>query len=135
MTDDAADGEEKPSKDNALEERPTVAETSMGDAVRPRDFSGAAAAAFDEKVIVTQDGKRRKLTKREVAAISIATAAAKGDKAAIKLMLSWMREDEARKASAANAEARANYRLDADDMKTIESICARVRATPPGPQS
>ena len=132
MAEDFEGGEAKPRKDTRWK-RGGPTPNKYGRAGKPRDASSMASRAFDEKVFVTQDGKRRKLTKREVAAITIATDAAKGDKAAVKLMLSWMRQDEERKATAADAEARSTYRLSADDLKTIEGILARLRGTPPRP--
>lgn len=96
---------------------------------KSRDHDSAATRALDQPVYPTIDGKRKKLTAREGMAMRLASDALKGDKGAIKILLSWEKASrEARKADEAFA---ANYPVTEDDLKTIDGICARIRATPP----
>lgn len=80
----------------------------------------------------TLNGKRKKSTIRKHAALKLAKDAAEGDKKALKMLLEW--ERAAQNEKKAEAVFSAQYPLAEDDCRTIDNICARIRATLPQPR-
>jgi hypothetical protein len=95
---------------------------------KPKNPKSVISTAVEERVIVTQNGRRKKLSKLEAAAVQLANQAAQGDLKAIKQIRDWLREDEARKPDEMWAGGAANYALVEDDLKTIANAVERIKA-------
>jgi hypothetical protein len=90
-----------------------------------RNVSSVIAAALSERVVVTQNGRRRSITKLEAACTQLANKAAGGDRQAAKLVIELLHQSEARdEARAAGSPVGADQRRDTD-----AAILAAVRAS------
>jgi hypothetical protein len=91
-----------------------------------RGVSAIIAAALAEKVVVTENGRRRSISKLEVAVKQLANKAATGDRHSIKLILDLLHgaeeRDEARLAGAAIAP----NQLQASDKVLLEAVRANA---------
>jgi len=81
--------------------------------------------ALNERTLVTEDGRPRKVTKRRLGASLLADKFAKGDPDAVKIVLGLTLQIERR----APPEPAAAVALDADDRRAIEDFIARLRAS------
>jgi len=90
-----------------------------------RGVSAVIAAAMADMVVVTVDGKRRKMSKLQAAFTQQANKAASGDRHAIKLMVELLHHAEARE------DARlAGAPVDADQRReTDQAILAAIKAS------
>lgn len=70
-----------------------------------RNLATELHLALNEEVTVTENGKRRRLTKRTVICRQLANRSAAGDLAALRILLPLLTQAEAAEASAAGAEA------------------------------
>jgi hypothetical protein len=97
---------------------------------RPRgakNFATAIEQELDARVTVTENGRRRRISKREVIAKHLVNKAAGGDLKAIPLLLN---EARAREGNPANPAADAI--LDApEDQKVLDSVLRRLRSSSP----
>jgi hypothetical protein len=100
---------------------------------RPRGAKNFATAIEEElqaRVIVTENGKRKRISKREVIAKHLVNKAASGDLKAIPLLL-----NETRLREGNHADAGPDQVFDtSEDRNVLDSIIRRIRssgATPP----
>jgi Family of unknown function (DUF5681) len=90
---------------------------------RRKDLSSLLAAALNEPVYVTIDGKRRKITKREAIVTQMVNESAKANLRATKMLFDMMKEVE-QKAGVAPPEP---AKLTATDKEVVELFVARLR--------
>jgi hypothetical protein len=88
-----------------------------------KNFATLVSEALNEPVIVTEDGGRRKITKREAIVTQLVNRSAKADWHAIKILLDIVRELEGR-----IEPETAESSFSAADEKVIEQIKARWHA-------
>src|SRR6266566_7418337 len=81
------------------------------------------AAALNETVVVTIDGRRRKFTKREAIVTQIVDKSASADLRATKMLIDMMKDVE-EKAGGASPEP---AKLTAPDREVVELFVARLR--------
>ncbi len=97
---------------------------------RPRGARNFAVAIEQElvtRVTVTENGRRRRISKREVIAKHLVNKAASGDLKAIPLLL-----NEARAHQSNLADAGLDQVLDTpEDRKVLDGIIARIRSSSP----
>src|SRR5438105_8833365 len=97
---------------------------------RPRGAKNFAVAIEQElvtRVTVTENGRRRRISKREVIAKHLVNKAASGDLKAIPLLL-----NEARALQGNLADAGPDQVLDTpEDRKVLDGIIARIRSSSP----
>jgi len=97
---------------------------------RPRGARNFAVAIEQElvtRVTVTENGRRRRISKREVIAKHLVNKAASGDLKAIPLLLNEVRARENNPADAASAQV-----FDTpEDRKVLDGIIARIRSSLP----
>jgi hypothetical protein len=97
---------------------------------RPRgakNFATAIEQELDARVTITENGRRRRISKREVIAKHLVNKAAGGDLKAIPLLLN---EARAREGNSANPAADAV--LDTpEDQKVLDSVLRRLRSSSP----
>lgn len=97
---------------------------------RPRGAKNFAVAIEQElvtRVTVTENGRRRRISKREVIAKHLVNKAASGDLKAIPLLL-----NEARAHQSNLADAGLDQVLDTpEDRKVLDGIIARIRSSSP----
>jgi hypothetical protein len=94
---------------------------------KPREKKNAASQALDQEITYVVNGQRKKSTVREGTALKLAKEAVEGNKAAIKMLLNW--EKAARTEERAIQDSAVAYPLNEDDLKTIDTVCERIRAT------
>jgi hypothetical protein len=78
--------------------------------------------AVNDPVIVTIEGKQRKITKLQATAMQLATKAATGNDKAIGRLLDWVDEIEARAAAARPSQ----YPLSDADLEVIKGVHRRL---------
>ena len=96
---------------------------------RPRgskNFSTLLTEALNEPVVVTEDGRRRTISKRELGLKQLANKFAMAEAQATKILLGLMLERERLAAAAAPAE-RPSY--GAADEKVIANLLKRLRSS------
>jgi uncharacterized protein (UPF0216 family) len=94
---------------------------------RPRgskNFSTLLTEALNEPVVVTEDGRRRKISKRELGFKQLANKFAMAEAQATKMLLGLMLERERLAAAAAPAEGPS---FGAADEKVIANLLKRLR--------
>jgi adenylosuccinate synthase len=79
--------------------------------------------AANDQVIVTSDGKKRRVSKSQAAAMQLATKAAGGDQRAIAHFLTWIDEIESREA----ANRPAQFPLSASDLEVLQAVYERMK--------
>ena len=90
---------------------------------KPKTVGAAIAGAFNEKIPVTEGGRRRKITKLEAAAKQIANKSASGDPRSAKLGLELAQKAEARESQVRSGPAK----LTESDQQVAERLMARLR--------
>src|SRR5438067_417778 len=104
--------------------------TSGNTAGRPRgakNFATALEQELKSRVIVTENGRRKRISKREVIAKHLVNKAAGGDLKAIPLLLN---ETRARESEAADAAP--NQVFDTlEDQAVLENMIVRIRSSSP----
>ena len=90
---------------------------------KPKTVGAAIAGAFNEKVPVTEGGKRRRITKLEAAAKQIANKSASGDPRSAKLGLELAQKAEERQRQAPAGPPK----LTESDQQVAERLMARLR--------
>jgi hypothetical protein len=94
---------------------------------RPRgskNFSTLLTDALNEPVVVTEDGRRRRISKRELGFKQLANKFAMAEAQTTKMLLGLMLERERLAAAAAPAERPS---CGADDEKVIANLLKRLR--------
>jgi hypothetical protein len=97
---------------------------------RPRgakNFATAIEQELDARVTVTENGRRRRISKLEVVAKHLVNKAAGGDLKAIPLVLSEERAREGNRGDAGTDEILGT----AEDRKVFDSAIARIRSSLP----
>ena len=96
---------------------------------RPRgskNFSTLLADALNEPVVITEDGRRRKISKRELGFKQLANKFAMAEAQATKMLLGLMLERERLAAAAAPAERPS---FGAADKQVIANLLKRLRSS------
>jgi Family of unknown function (DUF5681) len=92
---------------------------------RPKkDLPALLLAALNEPVSVTIDGKRRKITKREVIVTQMVNKSAGADLRATKMLIDMMKDIEGKAGEAAPPEP---HRFAPADEEVIKHMVARIR--------
>jgi hypothetical protein len=92
-----------------------------------KNFAVAIGQELDSRVTVTENGRRRRISKREVIAKHLVNKAASGDLKAIPLLLNEARAGENNPADAVSAQV-----FDTpEDRKVLDGIIARIRSSLP----
>jgi hypothetical protein len=86
------------------------------------------AEALDQKTVVTIDGRRRRMTKREAMVAQLVDKSASADLRAVKLLL-----DMLKMAGAKGGIAPPDWVLDAADEKVIDTLLLRLKLADEGP--
>jgi hypothetical protein len=111
--------------------------TSRGEQGRVGDRSAAAkqlpavlAEALDQKVVITIDGRRRRITKREAMVAQLVDKSAASDLRAVKLLLDMQKIVEAK------AGIAGGWVLNEADEKVIDTLLLRLKLAdePPKPE-
>ena len=89
-----------------------------------KNLSTLLSEALNERVVVTQNGRRRKITKRKAIVTQLVNRSASADLPALKLVFDMVRDTEKRMDSAAPETAS----LSAEDEKVIAQLKARLDA-------
>lgn len=95
-----------------------------------KNFATAIDAELRACVAVSENGRRRKITKREAVAKQLVDKAVAGDPKAIPTLLNEARHHE----KTAPAEGPVAVFGAAEDQKVIENIIKRIRSSTGGPQ-
>jgi hypothetical protein len=103
--------------------RPGQTGNRRGRPKRPKTVAAAITGAFNEKVPVTEGGRRHNITKLEAAAKQIANKSASGDPRIAKLGLELIQKAEAREILAPSAPER----LSETDQQVADRLMARMR--------
>ena len=90
-----------------------------------KNFSTLLAEALNEPVVVTEDGRRRKISKRELGVRQLANKFAMAEAQATKMLLGLMLERERLAAAAPPAEQPS---FGAADEKVIANLLKRLRS-------
>jgi hypothetical protein len=90
-----------------------------------KNFSTLLAEALNEAVVVTEDGRRRRISKRELGLKQLANKFAMAEAQATKMLLGLMLERERLAAAAAPAERPS---FSAADEKVIANLLKRLRS-------
>ena len=89
----------------------------------PKTLTGLLLQALDRRVVVDEDGRRRKIAKRELGAEQLADKFVKGDPHAIRTVLNLVLEIERR----TQPEPAERPSLEMADRKVIENLLALFR--------
>jgi hypothetical protein len=94
-----------------------------------KNFATTIQSELKRRVTVTEDGNRKKITKREAAAKQLVNRAAAGDLKALPLLLNETRRHESETPTLGGG----NFALAAEDDLVIANIIKRIREaqTPP----
>jgi hypothetical protein len=100
-----------------------------------KQLQALLAEALDQKMVVTIDGRRRRITKREAMVAQLVDKSAAADLRAVKLLLDMLKMAEAKAGIAAPAP---EWAFDAADEKVIDTLLLRLKladdAPKPGPE-
>jgi Family of unknown function (DUF5681) len=87
-----------------------------------KNLSTIVNRAIDERVTVKENGRQRKITKREAMFTQLANKAASGDHRSIQLLLNYLQQDQARSAGS-NSEPTP---MDTDDQQVLDGMIQRL---------
>src|SRR5215471_16837377 len=90
-----------------------------------KNLTTLVAQALDEKVTVTEDGRRRRITKRELVVIQLVNKSAAADLRAIKQLTDIVQRAERRSEDSEAPSERP--KLTAQDREVVELFVARLR--------
>jgi hypothetical protein len=88
-----------------------------------RNFATTIQAELKRPVTVTEDGRRKKISKREAVAKQLVNKAAAGDHRAIPVLLNETRPYE----TDSDGATRESFALDNEDQLVLENIVKRIR--------
>jgi hypothetical protein len=86
--------------------------------------------AANDQVVVTVEGKKRRISKSQAAAMQLATQAAGGNQKAIAKFLDWIDEIETREA----AKRPEQFPLSALDLEVLQAVYERMKQCELGTQ-
>src|SRR5262249_1367817 len=89
------------------------------------------AEALDQKMVVTIDGRRRRITKREAMVAQLVDKSAAADPRAVTLLLDMLKMAEAKAGIAAPAP---EWVFDAADEKVIDTLLLRLKLADQAPK-
>lgn len=95
-----------------------------------RNLATELHLALNETVVVTEHGKRKRLTKRTVICRQLANRSAAGDLAALRLLLPLITQAEAAEASASTAEAPLDPELERTLTRALFARLASLKEAP-----
>ena len=115
---------------------PRASRSSKGRAGKRRraaakQLPAVLAEALDQKMVVTIDGRRRRITKREAMVAQLVDKSAAADLRAVKLLLDMLKMAEARAGIAPPAPG---WVLDEADEKVIETLLSRLKLADEAPK-
>src|SRR5690242_12567642 len=90
-----------------------------------RNMSTIMQRALNERVTINEEGKRRKITKREAMAKQLANKGASGDHKAMQVLLNYETLLESR---AERSDTQTDTTLDADDIEVVKGILERFNS-------
>ena len=91
---------------------------------RPKNLPALLVDALNEKVVVTIDGERREITKREAIVTQLVNKSTAADLRATKMLIDMLKQVEEKVAAAGLPRA---ARLTAADREIVEQFIARLR--------
>ena len=89
-----------------------------------KNLAGLLAAALNEKVTVTENGKRRKITKREAVIAQLVNKSASAELRATKMLIDMMKDVERK---AGEVDPPEPHRFAPADEEVIKGVVARIR--------
>jgi hypothetical protein len=92
-----------------------------------KNLATLVAQALDEKVMFTEDGRRRRVTKRELVVTQLVNKSAAADLRAIKQLTDIVQSAERRSEGSAAAPSEPAAQLTAPDREVVELFVARLR--------
>lgn len=98
-----------------------------------KNFASTIQAELKRRVMVSEDGQRKRITKREAVAKQLVNKAAAGDHKAIPVLLREVLSHEAESTGEAGS---AGFSMAAEDNLVLENMIKRIREstpTEPGP--
>jgi hypothetical protein len=98
-----------------------------------KNFSTVLDKELRAKVLITENGKRKRITKVEAIAKQAVNRAANGDPKATLLIFNEARQQEAQSGAAAGPPGEAN--VSADDKLVMENILRRIRESEPAAEA
>jgi hypothetical protein len=104
--------------------RPGQSGNLKGRPRKPKSLGAAITSAFNEKVPVTEGGRRKRITKLEAAAKQIANKSASGDAKVAKLGLDLIQKTEDRQGSTVPQTSK----LSETDTQIADRLVTRIRA-------
>ena len=96
-----------------------------------KNVSSVIAASLAERVTVTINGKRCRITKLEAAAAQLANKAAAGDRHAAKLIIELLHQSETRDEARVDSSLMGTDERRAQDLSILEALRASARNTVP----
>ena len=93
---------------------------------RPKNLPALLVAALDQPVMVTANGERRRITKREAVVAQLVDKSAGADLRATKMLLDILQDIEKRAGAASPPE---KSPFTAADEEVVENLLARLRRT------
>jgi Family of unknown function (DUF5681) len=92
---------------------------------RAKDLPALLVEALDQKVAVTENGRRRRITKREMVIAQLVNKSAGADLRATKMLIDMVKDIDKKAGTASPPEPDPPF--DAADEKVIASMLARLR--------
>ena len=94
-----------------------------------KGLAAMVAVALDERVTITINGRRRRMTKREAIVAQMVDKSTSADLRAIKMLIDMQKDAEAKTgtASPGSAELTGPAELAAEDREVVELFVARLR--------
>ncbi len=92
-------------------------------------FAALLAAELDERVTITINGRRRRMTNREAIVAQMVDKSTRADLRAIKMLADMQKEAEAKAGTASPERAQSTTpgKLAAEDREVVELFVARLR--------
>jgi hypothetical protein len=90
---------------------------------KPTTVAAAIRSALSEKVQITQNGRRKRVTKLDANAMQVATRGASGDHRYSKLVFDLAQKAEEKQATGQQTEAE----LSASDSEIVDRVLTRLR--------
>ena len=87
-----------------------------------KNLSTIVNRALNERVTVKENGKQRKITKREAMVTQLANKGASGDHRSIQLLLNYLQQEQARSAGSISEPTP----MDTDDQQVLEGLIKRL---------
>jgi hypothetical protein len=121
-------GYKRPPK--ATQFKPGQSGNARGRPKGAKDFATVIQNELTTRIVVTENGKRKTISKREAVAKQLVNKAASGDSRAIPILLNEARAYEARD----DVFGVANSLISPEDEMVMQSILQRIRFAGPAPE-